>query len=123
MTQTKVRRSVESYVWSFFEVPLALGLAVSVMLATAWLGCKSQRYGCPDVSGAGWLLGGALLGLVVGVVYWVMAFKLADRVRRRLIVDAAVLAVAIAPYLVAWVSDRLHEHRYAPSSTPPRISK
>jgi len=56
------KRSVESYVLSVFEVPLALMLAAAVMMAVAWAGCAVAANRCVDISGLPWYLGGAVLG-------------------------------------------------------------
>ena len=108
------RRSVESYVLSFFESPLALMLAYAVMLAVAWAGCRVAVNRCVDLSGLPWYLGGAVAGIVLAVFYWVRAFRLGDSVRRRLLLDAIVLALALAPYVIAWTYDRLEESRRPP---------
>ena len=120
------RRSFESYLWSVFELPLAFAFAYALMLAVAWAGCSMKRYGCPDVSGVGWLLGGAVVGIVAAVFYWCIAFALGDRVRKRLILDAFVIAVAVAPYVIAWNKDRIAAQRVEAEkqrTMPPPIAR
>lgn len=107
------RRSVESYILSIFEIPLALMLAYAVMVAVAWAGCRLATNRCVDISGLPWYLGGALLGLVVAVFYWRKAFGLADRLRRRLLLDAIVVVLGVAPFVIASMFDRLAERERA----------
>jgi len=37
------------------------------------------------------------------------AFRLAGQLRQRLVLDAVVVALGVAPYMIAWTSDRLAE--------------
>jgi hypothetical protein len=118
-------RSVEGYLLSAIEVPLALALAVAVMMAVAWLACSTSRYRCVDISGLPWYLGGAVLGLVVAVIYWRKSFRLGNQLRRRFVLDAIVVALSVAPYVIAWTSDWMAAHRALTDRQPaaPKITK
>jgi hypothetical protein len=99
--------------------------ASAIFVAFAWLACSTSPYRCVDVSGLPWYLGGAVIGLVVAVIYWRKAFRLGNRFRRRLTFDAIVLALSVAPYLIAWTTDRIAEQKAATGRRPsaPSIAK
>ena len=118
-------RSIEGYLLSALEVPLALALALAVMMAFSWVACSTSAYRCVDVSGLPWYLAGAVLGLVVGAVYWIKSFRLGHQLRRRLVLDAIVITLSVAPYVIAWTSDKLSAHRSTidRQPAPPKIAK
>jgi len=78
-----------------------------------------------------WLLIGIPVGVVAAGAYWVIAMRMGiARLRRRLILDAVVLVVAIAGYVlpqIEWRKGMQSPARPPASSVPdynaPRISK
>ena len=121
----RVRPSLLGLLLSIVELPIALLFASAVMIAIAWLGCSVVANRCVDLSGIPWYVGGLAAGLALGGFYWWRAFRLGDALRRRLLLDAIVLALGAAPYLIAWTSDHLREREYAAkkAQTMPRITK
>ena len=106
-------------------MPLALMLAVAVMMGVAFLACSIVANRCVDISGLPWYLGGAVLGIILAAAYWVRAFRLGDQIRRRLILDGVVLMLGVAPYVLAWTSDRITESKALKGRHPaaPSIAK
>ncbi len=113
-------RSVASWALSVLEIPLALAAAYAIMLAVGWLGCRFPGRHCTDLDGLPWLLGGGVLGLVAAAVYWYRAFRMDDRWRRRLLLDAVVLLLSVAPHVIAWTSDRMPPSGQPATRSPAR---
>jgi len=122
---------------SLLEVPLAIGVAFAVFVGFSMAGCAWAH--CVDLSGLPWYLGGALLGLGAGIIYWGGVLRLRDRFRVRLAVDAIAIVVAICGYVLpqlgGWRAEaeaRNRVHRIeprgagvapAPATPQPRIAR
>lgn len=94
------RRSRTSIVLSVLELPLALALAFSLMLIFTKAVCSLWRFQCDDLASLNWLMRGAVVGIVLGVLYWCVAFALGDRRKPRIVLDTIVLLIAIAPFAI-----------------------
>ena len=93
-TDTQPRRVL----LSILELPVALGLAFSTFVGFSAAGCKWAH--CVDLSGIPWYLGGALIGLTVGILYWVSMMRLRDRFGQRLVADAIAIVTGVSGYVV-----------------------
>jgi hypothetical protein len=98
MQPEPVDASSQRALLSVIELPIALGVAFATFVFFSLAGCRWAH--CVDISGLPWYLGGALLGIVVAVAFWVKMMRLRDRFRPRLILDAIAILIGVAGYVL-----------------------
>ena len=98
MQPEPVGTSSQRALLSVLELPIAVGLAFGIFVLFSLAGCHWAH--CVDVSGLPWDLGGALLGIVVAVAFWVKMMRLRDRFRERLVADAIAILIGVAGYVL-----------------------
>lgn len=83
------------------ETVIAAGVAVVAAMLAFWLGCRATV--CAETTGLPWLVAGALVGLVVGAGYWIIAWRIGTRFAWRIAFDAIVVVLAVVGFFLLQV--------------------
>jgi hypothetical protein len=85
--------------FSLLELPIAYGVFRVATLAGYRLGCALTP--CHDLEGIGVIVYTLPIAAVVAIAYWVAAWRMKTRWRRRIALDAIAVLLGVASYVFA----------------------